>query len=75
MFSSTYSGTNQSSAGERKPDDFGVRLAHISSGCGAVHVHRSSDIRVPHQPLLDPDGSTDGVSEDRWVCRNVWELV
>lgn len=44
-------------------------------GSGAVHVHRASDVRVPHEPLLHPTGVPTASSRDRCVRRNVCELM
>jgi hypothetical protein len=55
-FSATYGSSNhtanQLSLRERKPNDFAVRLLHFRCARRAVHVHRCSDVRVPHEALL-----------------------
>jgi hypothetical protein len=46
---------------QRKPNDFRVSLLHVRRGRCAVHVHRGSDVRVAHEPLLHSYRSSYGV--------------
>ena len=49
--------TNHLGPWKCESNDFRVCLSHIRRGGCAVHVHRGSDVRVPHQPLLDTNRS------------------
>ena len=44
-----------------KSNDFAMCLLHIRSGRSPIDVHRSSDVRMAHEPLLYADWSTDRI--------------
>ncbi|MBZ5573953.1 MAG: recombinase family protein [Acidobacteriia bacterium] len=44
---------NQLGPCQRQANNFLVCLSHLRRCCGTVHIHRGSDVSVPHEPLLD----------------------
>jgi hypothetical protein len=64
-FSITYKPSNplRNPLGRRqhKSNDFALCLPHVSRDRRAVDVHRSSDVGMAHQPLLNSDRSTDRI--------------
>jgi hypothetical protein len=52
---------NPFSTSQRQTDNLALRQLHFIGDDSAVHVHRCSDVRVPHQPLLNGNRGTDRI--------------
>src|SRR6516162_187420 len=71
MFSTIYIDSNhtanQLSPRQCEPNDLRVRLTHVCRRRRTVHVHRRSDVRMPHESLLYAHWSSDRI-EPRAMC-------